>query len=727
VSKEPTMQRSSRKAWVVLCMALVGCSLATDFPRDKIPDDEEDGGPSDAGMLPDAIVDGSPGMDARPDTGMDAAPDAVADAAGDTGETGPVNEGGAECTDNAQCPPNQLCCSGLCVNTSVATQCTACGVGCSAVNSNTCNNRTCGCDNAAACGAGTPYCVANDAGLSSCVECDQGADCANRSDGKTLCVGGRCAACDPMNNSGCMGTTPICDGTSLTCVKCTMGGNDNCPGSTVCTSSGACGGCAVAADCVTPTAPICDTAATPTTMCVACSGDNVCAAQIPARPLCASDGRCGVCKPVDGAADPGCDITSATPSCRTNGGAQYTCMRCNANAQCAGGGVRNICNTAQNGGTAGKCVQCTLTAPCANNTATPFCGGDGLCQSCMAAGNAAARNLFCMTATIGARPICDTSSGRCVECTGNQDCGGSTPACKVDSGNPSNNNCVPCTSNAQCSGTTPICNLTTNMCRGCAVATEPMDCMVPTPATPACGPAGACVVCRRGGASACTGVNGTCSASNTCVDCFGATEGCAAGEQCKSNGTPMCVDCVDNNGCGGATPQCDTTANRCQPCLVGSANTGCMPGKICVAGSGGVNACVTCNTNPPPTSQCAAMNCKTASCVAGECSYADAPIPEDGLTCTTGKCNPDGTIEHTPNNGACSNVDGLACTVPTCDPIMGAAPSGCREVPNNALCEDPRACIIGEMCVAGVGCTTGMDSCMAPATCQAGGCVAPPM
>lgn len=563
------MRCSSRKAWVVLWAVWAGCSLATEFDRDKVPATVggagPDGGPQD-GKVPDAggrvdgrVPDAKPGddtgtpVDPGPDSGMP-----------------PENEAGpqVQCTGNDGCEADQLCCNNLCVSTTVTSRCTSCTEGCDPDVANACNKRGCGCGSGASCSGDRPFCSPE----GSCVECRVGLnDCAGRSDGKTQCIQGACAACDPTNNAGCGGTTPICAASTLTCVKCSMS-PDNCPGKTVCTMSGACGGCDDAADCETPTAPICNMQVNPT-VCRACAGDNECGAQTP-RPYCITDGRCGVCKPVANAPDPGCDLASATPACRLNAG-QYQCQGCTSNAQCAAAQGRPTCNN-------GRCVECRNHAECALDPRRPFCDSDGLCKSCAGAGP-----NFCRNNTLGFFPYCEASTGRCLACLDNSHCGGNTPICDAS-----------------------------GVCRGCTVATEARDCGGNTPVCD--GGSGRCVACAAP-ARGCSGANGSClvvsgnPAMNRCVDCTGSV----------------------NGECAGATPHCNTSTNMCVRCTMDSH---CNDNDMCTKDRCSANACENTALTPTEIADafmCTDDSCNPASGVVHMPNHTRC---DDSMNCRVGTC-----------------------------------------------------------------------------------------
>jgi hypothetical protein len=131
-------------------------------------------------------------------------------------------------------------------------------------------------------------------------------------------------------------------------------------------------------------------------------------------------------------------------------------------------------------------------------------------------------------------PVCNTTTGACVQCLQTADCkGAASPIC-----NTTTNTCVQCLQTTDCAAaTSPICDTTANACRGCSTGPE---CAAISPSTPACASTGACVACVGNG------------------DCTTATK-----------------------------PICDTTANTCRPCASDAecpANPGvCMADGHCAA------------------------------------------------------------------------------------------------------------------------------------------------
>jgi hypothetical protein len=139
---------------------------------------------------------------------------------------------------------------------------------------------------------------------------------------------------------------------------------------------------------------------------------------------------------------------------------------------------------------------------------------------------------------------CDTSSGQCVACVADDQCGGNYPVCDT-----ALNQCVQCGVDADCHG--GRCEGTTHRCIA------------------SCADGG---LCPRGLA---------CDQASDCIDCLGDS-------YCSSNprgfyvcdpDTHQCVQCTDDRDCyGGSTPQCDRPLGRCVECLTSS---GCQPRELC--------------------------------------------------------------------------------------------------------------------------------------------------
>jgi len=170
-----------------------------------------------------------------------------------------------------------------------------------------------------------------------------------------------------------------------------------------------------------------------------------------------------------------------------------------------------------------RCVACRTSNECSNLAGTPFCSAANTCVSCAAAPAAAG---VCS----GATPVCDSGSGRCVECTRNSEC--------------------PTPGKAFC---------VANQCVGCqAPGASASD---PTGATDG----GA----SDGGGAIDAGVAGPCSgAKPVCAE-----TGSLAGQ---------CVECASSTDCSGSKPIC--SANLCTPCTTDQqcADKGGGPG-VCMS------------------------------------------------------------------------------------------------------------------------------------------------
>lgn len=229
---------------------------------------------------------------------------------------------------------------------------------------------------------------------------------------------------------------------------------------------------------------------------------------------------------------------------------------CTTNAQC--GGSTPFC-------VAEHCVQCATDSACPSTA--PVCSTDHVCTGCASDSDCAA---------LPGQMAC-SPSGACVECVNNADCGGATPYCVA-------NQCEECNGDAACTPSEPVCSGSAHTCGGCAIDA---DCSL-YPATPNCGPGGACVECANNadcgggtpycvanrceecnGASSCSASEPVCSTSDyTCGGCtadadcslYAATPNCAPGG--------ACVECVNNADCSGTSPIC--AAQECRACQAGS-------------------------------------------------------------------------------------------------------------------------------------------------------------
>jgi len=132
-------------------------------------------------------------------------------------------------------------------------------------------------------------------------------------------------------------------------------------------------------------------------------------------------------------------------------------------------------------------------------------------------------------------------------------------------------------------------------------------------------------------------------------------------------------------------------------------------GGSCVSSS----STVSCPYNP------AGDACNDDPCVMGQtcdaggnCTGGTARTcgDEDGIACTVPSCDPVMGCVETPDDGMCPDMDGASCTVPECHPTMG-----CREVRRNSMCDGSMPCLTGTCnpsasdTQSGTGCVTRAD------------------
>lgn len=192
------------------------------------------------------------------------------------------------------------------------------------------------------------------------------------------------------------------------------------PGGPTCTTDQDCPG----------SAPICDPGSG---RCVECTS--------PAQ--CTEAGT--TCDPVSRQCKQTCSPASSCSDGRLCS-AEGVCVRCRADADCAGGGDP-LCDAARD-----RCVECFLGSHC--GASEPICdASDGECVQCLS-GTDCAPGMSCV-------------DGDCVgPCTNNAQCGGDRPFCDGSS-------CVECLESAHCtSGGNPFCSAN----RICVECLEPTDC-----------------------------------------------------------------------------------------------------------------------------------------------------------------------------------------------------------------------------------------------------------
>ncbi len=425
---------------------------------------------------------------------------------------------------------------------------------------------------------------------------------------------GDCEACG--SDANCAAPTPACDGTTNTCVQCTVTNASACTGAT----------------------PACSTA---TDTCVACNGDNgtTGTADCPTttNPWCSPTGACGMCT-----ADSDCTGGTATHGgmfCDVTTGACGT--RCSMDAECPTG---DWCDDLGSPGS-GTCQPKTPNAqPVPGGSCTTTIGGRACVSGvCDPSGNVCGINLgdgTCVTTSQCNAGICVTTGphgGDCEGCGSDTDCAAPTPVCDG-----STSTCVQCTStdNAACTGTTPVCGPaeTCVACNGDNGTSGTADC--PTQ-NPWCSPTGACGMCTTN--SDCDG--GT--ATHGGMFCDTTTGACGA--KCAKDSDCPTGDWCDDLGSPGM--------GTCQP---KTPNAQPVPGGTCTATIGG-RACVSavCDTD----NECGYANGD------GPCTTSTGPVVCRSMTCnSTGVCGP--TSSGCDTDANCTGGDWCMESTHTCTPKL---------------------------------------------------------
>jgi len=157
-----------------------------------------------------------------------------------------------------------------------------------------------------------------------------------------------------------------------------------------------------------------------------------------------------------------------------------------------------------------RCAACRSSSQCSNDAGVPLCSAQHTCVSC-----SSASGLDGGSACSGTTPVCNPTSGSCVQCVNNSDC----PT-------PGKGFCVQ------------------NQCKGCDSV----------PATAGATDAGTTDASPPDGGSTSTG------------PCPGATPICVSSTSSSSR-AGQCVGCESSSDCSGNTPICDTTGPfACSAC-----------------------------------------------------------------------------------------------------------------------------------------------------------------
>ncbi|MGI6681071.1 MAG: hypothetical protein ACOX3T_06300 [Bdellovibrionota bacterium] len=239
-----------------------------------------------------------------------------------------------------------------------------------------------------------------------------------------------------------------------------------------------------------------------------------------------------------------------------------------------------------------KCVECNVDVDC-RDKAKPFCNLN-LCQATCKT-DTQCKNID------ASKPVCDTASGLCVECTSSNQtqCKETKPICLSDNtcgcnvntdcpvANPfclDNKVCVnKCSKDADCLGDTPVCDTASGLCVEC-VKNE--DCK--EEAKPICLSDN---TCGCNDSSVCPEDLQFCSDNKVCVENCTSDEECRAKNETKpvcNDTTGKCEECVTDVDCDGERV-CSIDTYTCVEC---KEDKDCKDGKVCNLDT---NTCVECN------------------------------------------------------------------------------------------------------------------------------------
>jgi len=98
-----------------------------------------------------------------------------------------------------------------------------------------------------------------------------------------------------------------------------------------------------------------------------------------------------------------------------------------------------------------------------------------------------------------------------------------------------------------------------------------------------------------------------------------------------------------------------------------------------------------------PGEDCDDGNTQDGDCCSSTCHFENrgSTCTDDGVACTTDRCDGAGTCAHTPDDAACD--DGNVCTDDHCDAV-----AGCGHATNTATCDDGDTCTTADQCEAKV-------------------------
>jgi len=557
-------------------------------------------------------------------------------------------------------------------------------------------------------------------------------------DGNMSMEGGRegGTGCNPADHAGCAADQLCCDTDTDGSFECVTTSPTQCEScgtacdtdvADVCTDRSCGCGAGSTTECEGDT-PVCEP---DQSLCVECRDSNDCTGNpngefcfLPGVTATAQDNTCVECDPATHAGcegtKPWCNATGACEACTTAGNkcpGSQTCLstgacECSSSSECTSS-TAPICDgsTKQCRGcnAVGECTAigktyCVGNESCTDCLPTTEAGCSGTTPDCRLNGASVYQCLGCTTnahcANLGVTDVCNTGTGSCVECVGDNDCSGATPLCNA-------NVCVACDSSAitataaardnRCdakSALNTIACATSGAKKGECTACDPADhggcaddrlCCEGTGGVPSCEATAfgtQCAACD----TACSGLNVNACNGHTC--------GCGAGAACSgttdicNGGT--CVDCTASGGCTGDT-LCKTTTNVCVECLVNAdcREVGDDPAQTFCAAN---NTCVSCLDSADCTNAATPICNGSGVCVAcnaGGISATACDDKTDGTVCVTGG----GSGSVAGSCGACNPDTDLGCSgAPVLDQCEPGAVPACVDCDASGGCTGDTVC-----------------------------------
>ncbi|MBI2391266.1 MAG: hypothetical protein HYV09_16880 [Deltaproteobacteria bacterium] len=576
-----------------------------DSDGDGINDNIELSASGTAGPFAKVDTDGDGVIDALDtDSDNDCVTDKIEGTAGYRNALAPSGDKNANCSGTAP----------VCVVTTVGT-CSAC-------------NGDYGTPTSRSCFAANPYCVLSGTTAGTCGKCTSNADCAGAHAGPfcDTTTGGCGSSCtkdeDCLSAEWCNAGTCAAKLPNGTSIPSAVGGScTTLVGARVCSS----GVCSTTDDkCGVPTGGTCGAG----TECRStfCSG-STCVA-------CTADSHCGGTS--SGMVCTGAPLACAS-GCRATGG-----NGCPLGQICSSTGAEaGVCQTDTDGDGVPDATETSLGTKIddtdsdddgladnvelsATGGTRPFSAidtdGDGVIdaldkdsdndcvpdalETLLTFRDAAAPNAVASANCSGATPICDTTSGACSACNGDNGatatraCLAAAPLCL------STGACAKCTTNADCVGHAgPFCEPTTGACA--AKCTSDAQCT----ATQWCETtAGNCTPKLANGEAIPSAVGGACTTTigaRVCTSSVcsaidhkcGSTPGedCAGGTTCRDGFcvSGKCAGCAADADCGAVDSGkvCTGTPQVCAAGCRGTGGNGCAAGELCSSKTSAVGAC----------------------------------------------------------------------------------------------------------------------------------------